>query len=116
MFGRGRRAGPVDVPAGPAILGARLDELPFGWDNEFPRLEVDVPAFRIDGTPVTKREFLAFVEDGGYARPICGPPRTGVARRTRRASAVLGAARRRWLYRTLFDALPLERVATGRCT
>src|SRR6185436_10802175 len=45
-----------------------LQRLPFDWDNEFSALEVHVPAFRIDGTPVTNGQFQAFVEDGGYTR------------------------------------------------
>ena len=47
-------------------MGARFDELTFGWDNEFSSAMVFVPRFAIGGTPVTNAEFLAFVEDGGY--------------------------------------------------
>ena len=57
----------VRVPAGVATLGAHEDEIPFGWDNEFPRTCRMVPAFTIDALPVTNGEFLAFVEAGGYA-------------------------------------------------
>ncbi|MEE2636912.1 MAG: SUMF1/EgtB/PvdO family nonheme iron enzyme [Acidobacteriota bacterium] len=56
----------VRIPAGRATLGADLDEIPFGWDNEFPRFGVDVPAFAIDRHNVTNQAFLEFVEDGGY--------------------------------------------------
>lgn len=56
----------VDVAAGTARLGARRGEIPFGWDNEFPGPEVDVPAFRIQRLNVTNGDFLAFVEAGGY--------------------------------------------------
>jgi formylglycine-generating enzyme required for sulfatase activity len=38
----------------------------FGWDNEFPSLEVVVPAFEIDVYDVTNEQFLDFVEAGGY--------------------------------------------------
>jgi ergothioneine biosynthesis protein EgtB len=58
--------GIVRVPAGRATLGAARGEIPFGWDNEFPRLEVDVPAFEIDRHDVTNGEYLEFVEAGGY--------------------------------------------------
>src|SRR5712671_5005035 len=51
VLGPGRPADKIAIPAGPATLGARFDEVPFGWDNEFSALEVPVPAFRIDGTP-----------------------------------------------------------------
>ncbi len=57
------------IPAGHAVLGARKGEFPFGWDNEFPRTEVWVPAFEIEATNVTNGQFLAFVEAGGYERP-----------------------------------------------
>ncbi len=57
----------VRVPAGRATLGAERDGIPFGWDNEFPTLAVDVPAFDIDRHNVTNHAFLEFVEAGGYA-------------------------------------------------
>jgi iron(II)-dependent oxidoreductase len=40
----------------------------FAFDNERPRREVDVPAFRISRTPITNATFLTFVEGGGYER------------------------------------------------
>jgi len=56
------------VPAGRATLGAQKDEVPFGWDNEFPRHIVEVPDFEIDVNDVTNRAFLEFVRAGGYDR------------------------------------------------
>jgi gamma-glutamyl hercynylcysteine S-oxide synthase len=56
----------VAVPAGRATLGARPGEIPFGWDNEFPGLIVDVPAFLIDVHNVTNEQFMDFVDAGGY--------------------------------------------------
>ncbi|HVO52413.1 MAG TPA: SUMF1/EgtB/PvdO family nonheme iron enzyme [Thermoanaerobaculia bacterium] len=56
----------VRVPAGVATLGAARGEIPFGWDNEFPRTCRMVPAFTIDALPVTNGDFLEFVEAGGY--------------------------------------------------
>jgi gamma-glutamyl hercynylcysteine S-oxide synthase len=53
------------VPAGRATLGADRDEIAFGWDNEFEREVVDVPAFGITTYPVTNRDWLRFVEAGG---------------------------------------------------
>ncbi len=64
-----RPAPPVEmviVPAGRATLGARIEAVPFGWDNEFPEHPVDVPAFAIDVHDVTNASFLEFVEAGGY--------------------------------------------------
>jgi ergothioneine biosynthesis protein EgtB len=59
----------VEVPAGEAVLGAAPGSIPFGWDNEFPEMRVDVAAFAIDDRPVTNAEMLAFVKAGGYAEP-----------------------------------------------
>jgi ergothioneine biosynthesis protein EgtB len=62
----GRRR--VRVPAGRATLGAKREDTPFGWDNEFEELIVDVPGFEIDVHDVTNRDFLEFVRAGGYGR------------------------------------------------
>ena len=56
----------VRVPAGRATLGARRGEIAFGWDNEFEEISVDVPEFEIDVHDVTNRDYLDFVEAGGY--------------------------------------------------
>ena len=41
----------------------------FAFDNETPRHKEYVPAFALSSRLVTNREFLAFMEDDGYARP-----------------------------------------------
>jgi formylglycine-generating enzyme required for sulfatase activity len=53
------------IHAGIATLGAKLDEVAFGWDNEFERTEELVPAFSMQRYPVTNADWLAFVRDGG---------------------------------------------------
>jgi gamma-glutamyl hercynylcysteine S-oxide synthase len=58
----------VVVPAGEAVLGADRSSVPFGWDNEFDRHLVHVPAFAIDVLPVTNAQFLDFIGDDGYSR------------------------------------------------
>jgi formylglycine-generating enzyme required for sulfatase activity len=58
----------VRIAEGVAVLGASSERAPFGWDNEFPTLEVDVPPFDIDVRDVTNEQFLEFVEAGGYGR------------------------------------------------
>ena len=60
---------PIAVGAGTATLGANGDELEFGWDNEFGRIEVSVPAFHAMKYPVTNGEWLEFVESGGPPAP-----------------------------------------------
>jgi len=57
----------VQIPAGRAILGG--DPSYFGWDNEFPQLIVDVPAFEIDAYNVTNGEYLEYVEATGAKAP-----------------------------------------------
>jgi iron(II)-dependent oxidoreductase len=57
----------MHVPEGPFLMGA--DDEPWGYDNERPLHEVEVPAFWIDTTPVTNRAFAEFVASGGYDDP-----------------------------------------------
>src|SRR3954470_11048064 len=61
-------AASVVIPAGDAVLGADRSAVAFGWDNEFDRHVVRVPAFEIDALPLTNAEFLEFVSDRGYER------------------------------------------------
>ena len=99
----------IDVPEGRATLGARNEEIPFGWDNEFEAVTVDAPAFTIEGSNVTNAAFLEFVEAGGYHDPRWW---------TTDALAWLGAERvehprfwiregGRWLWRGMFQTIPL---------
>lgn len=53
----------VDIPEGSAQLGQARNGR-FGWDNEFDRLEVRVPGFRIQRHKITNGEYLRFVQDG----------------------------------------------------
>ena len=55
----------IEIPAGTATLGLDNSE-PFGWDNEFGRHVVEVPAFSIDQYKVTNGQFAEFVRAGGY--------------------------------------------------
>jgi len=113
VLGPGRPADKIAIPAGPATLGARFDELSFGWDNEFSALEVPVPAFRIDGTAVTNRQFLAFVEDGGYRRPELwsDEDRVWLGHAAIEHPVVWELTDGRWMYRTLFELVPLDAAA-----
>jgi len=67
VFGGAAEASRAVVPAGRACFGRARDG-GFGWDNEFPETAADVAAFEIDTTPVRNREYLEFVESGGYAQ------------------------------------------------
>jgi ergothioneine biosynthesis protein EgtB len=58
----------VTIAGGATTLGAHGASAAFGWDNEFEAHDVDVPTFRIDKYKVTNQQYLAFVDDDGYAR------------------------------------------------
>ena len=103
----------VTVGGGPVVLGADFDAIPFGWDNEFPELELEVGDFVIDRTPVRNSEFEEFVEDGGYERPELWRDedwrwrqRVGLDQPVLWTRDDNGLA-----YRTLFDSFALDRVA-----
>lgn len=53
------------IPAGSYVIGS---EDPLALDNEQPVQSIELLPFTIDAAPVTWREFLAFVEAGGYQR------------------------------------------------
>ena len=57
----------VLIPAGPFTMGTSVE--PWALDNERPAHQVYVPAFRIDTVPVSNRDYLAFLADGGYGDP-----------------------------------------------
>jgi ergothioneine biosynthesis protein EgtB len=103
----------VPIAAGQAALGAALDHVPFGWDNEFPEHVVDVPAFTMDATPVTNVEFLEFVAAGGYERRAVWTD-DGWAWRERaglRHPHAWDRHRDGWRCHTLFGAVPLHEAA-----
>jgi iron(II)-dependent oxidoreductase len=56
----------VEVPAGPCTIGAPAEG--FAYDNERPRHELALAAFRIGRAPVTNASWLTFAEGGGYER------------------------------------------------
>ncbi|KAF7985929.1 hypothetical protein HWV62_43852 [Athelia sp. TMB] len=59
-----------DVEADDAdpVKSLRVDGHEFGWDNESPKRDVAVGAFRIEWRPVTNGEFYEFYEGGGKAK------------------------------------------------
>ncbi|MGB2816170.1 MAG: SUMF1/EgtB/PvdO family nonheme iron enzyme [Burkholderiaceae bacterium] len=77
----------IEVPAGRTSLGQRPGT--FGWDNEFPAFEADLPGFSIDRYKVTNAQYLRFVADGGAPSPFW----------LRRDG--------RWWLRRMFDEVPL---------
>jgi formylglycine-generating enzyme required for sulfatase activity len=79
------------VGGGTATLGAAPGELPFGWDNEFGRTQVEVAPFEIAQYPVTNGEWLQYVAEGGPV-PHFWSRRQG-----------------EWSLRLLFEEIPLPR-------
>ena len=111
-LGGGGPEGRVRIGGGEVRLGADIDQVEFGWDNEFPPLDVRVDGFEIDRTPVRNGAFLEFVGAGGYRRPELWweddwrwRERQGIEH-----PAVWELDDGTWRYRTMFDRLPLESV------
>ena len=111
-LGDALRARPIEIDEGHATLGVDFDDLDFGWDNEFTRTTVAVPAFRIDSTPVTNGEFLDFVESGAYERPALWADGDWSWKENAglRHPTFWRLRDGNWLYRTLLDELPLAAV------
>jgi 5-histidylcysteine sulfoxide synthase/putative 4-mercaptohistidine N1-methyltranferase len=56
----------LPVPGGKLVLGKSKDHPLYGWDNEFGRHRATVEDFEAGKYLVSNREFLEFVEAGGY--------------------------------------------------
>lgn len=111
-FTKGASNGDLRVAPGRAALGASSNRLPFGWDNEFPQQIVEVPAFRIESTPVTNLKFLEFVEGGVYEDNKYWTPEDWSWKTTASARHPNFWLKQdgEWFYRTAFDLLPLAKV------
>lgn len=102
----------VEIPAGTATLGLPLGEsAPFGWDNEFDELRVEVPAFAIDAHNVTNGDYLRFMQEGGYnERTFWTDAGWEWAKaQSIRQPAFWVARGDSWRYRTMFEDVPLPR-------
>jgi gamma-glutamyl hercynylcysteine S-oxide synthase len=58
----------IEIPAGAVTLGLPRRDETFGWDNEYEAHGVQVPGFEIDQYEMTNREYLDFMEAGGYEK------------------------------------------------
>jgi gamma-glutamyl hercynylcysteine S-oxide synthase len=107
--------GGVEIPAGAVTLGLAHDTGLFGWDNEYQAHTVDVPGFAIDRYKVTNRQFLEFMNAGGYeTRAFWGDGDNNhnedwqwISAQGISHPAFWKRANNQWLYRTMFDDLPL---------
>jgi ergothioneine biosynthesis protein EgtB len=66
-------ASPLHFEGSSVTLGRQTSH-GLAFDNETPPQSTYVPAFEIDATPVTHRQFLEFVEDAGYDNPAWWSP------------------------------------------
>jgi iron(II)-dependent oxidoreductase len=102
--------GMVRIPSGTATLGlSRNNPENFGWDNEFEQHIVDIPAFSIDPFKITNRQFLAFLNAGGYEDPNLWRDADWIWKTEQRIShpAFWKKNGDAWLQRTMFDEVPL---------
>jgi gamma-glutamyl hercynylcysteine S-oxide synthase len=99
----------IEIPAGCATLGVARGTNAFGWDNEFPALSVNVPAFAIERHDVTNARYLEFVDAGGYRDPQWWRPDdwTWVQREGVAHPLFWEPDGDRWLWRGMFELIPL---------
>ena len=97
------------VPAGRATLGVGRDEIEFGWDNEFETRVEDVPAFSFDVYSVTNRDYLEFVEAGGYVNETNWDPEgwEWIQAQKVRHPLFWETHRGVWFWRGMWDLIPL---------
>ncbi|MSN26524.1 MAG: 5-histidylcysteine sulfoxide synthase [Geobacter sp.] len=56
----------LNVSGGKVVLGKSVTDPLYGWDNEYGLHEVEVKDFKASRQLVSNREFMGFVEAGGY--------------------------------------------------
>jgi ergothioneine biosynthesis protein EgtB len=99
----------VEIPAGPTTLGLARGSESFGWDNEYECHAVQVPAFEIDQYMVTNRQYLAFMDAGGYETRAFWSDDDWNWKTDRSISHPVFWRRAgdQWLYRAMFAEVPL---------
>ena len=99
----------VTIVGGATTLGAPGASAAFGWDNEFEAHDVDVPTFHIDKYKVTNQQYLAFVDDGGYARREFWSEVDWSWKDANSVShpAFWSQQDGQWQWRSMFEAIPL---------
>jgi gamma-glutamyl hercynylcysteine S-oxide synthase len=99
----------IKIEGGSIQIGADRGSIPFGWDNEFPRMQADVAPFQIASRKVSNGDFLEFVEAGGYENEKLWTEAAWQSIREANLSAPPFWSRRggEWLYDGLFESMPL---------
>ena len=102
----------IQIPAGRATLGLPRGSDAFGWDNEYEAHTVQVPTFEIDQYEVTNRQYLDFMNSGGYETRAFWSDDDWNWKTAQAVSHPVfwTKARDGWLYRGMFEriALPLD--------
>ena len=95
----------MDIPSGTVTLGLPRDGERFGWDNEYEAHTVDVSAFSIDEYKVTNRQYLDFLQAGGYETRSLWTDADWNWRTTNNISQPIFWKRlgNEWLYRGMFE-------------
>ena len=102
--------GMVLIPDGKVTLGLPRGSEMFGWDNEFEAQTFKVPWFEIDRYKVTNREYLEFVEAGGYDNQSWW---TEDGWNWKNSQKIIShpsfwkKENRGWIWRTMFEEVPL---------
>ena len=99
----------IQIPAGEVTLGLSRESGEFGWDNEFEAHTVHVPAFAIDQYKVTNRDYLEFMDAGGYREPGFWSEEDWTWKSEQGIShpAFWKFEANQWHYRTMFADVPL---------
>jgi len=100
----------VTIPAGPVTLGRpRGGTNGFGWDNEFEATLVKVPEFAMDTYKITNRQYLEFMNAGGYETREFWSEEAWHWKGSEGVRLPVFWTRRgeRWFYRTMFEEIPL---------
>lgn len=101
----------VEIPRGRASLGLDRTTAPtLGWDNEYARHVVEVPAFAIESRDVTCGEFVDFVLAGGYAERSLWDAAgwDWIQASGQRQPRLLRRDASGWSYRGMFAEVPLD--------
>jgi ergothioneine biosynthesis protein EgtB len=100
----------IETPAGAATLGlARCQTNLFGWDNEYETHIIAVPSFSIDQYEVTNREYLRFMNAGGYENQALWREADWKWKTQHNISHPVfwNRVNGEWHYRTMFESVPL---------
>jgi iron(II)-dependent oxidoreductase len=107
----------LEIPAGVVTLGLERGSESFGWDNEFEAHAINVPRFAIDQYKVTNRQYLGFINAGGYETHAfwIDSDKANDDNEAWNWKSAQGISHpafwkregQQWLYRTMFDDVPL---------